>query len=313
MDTHRKPLMKLAPVAPGAGIGVIAAASFAQPERIERGLAALTELGFEPKPAPNALARGPLYFAGTPEQRLADLHAAFEDESTGMVMCLRGGYGSNYLLDGINVAKITRHPKPFFAYSDLTGIQLRLLDELGLPAFHGPMLAADFYREDGVHLDSFNSALRGEAYSVGASEGLRTLKAGSARGVLHGGCLSILASLVGTRWEPHTVGALLFLEDVGAKPYQIDRMLWQLRKAGKFDGVTGVVFGEMLDCISPGAAPELLEEAILNALDGFEGPIAIGLRSGHVSRQNVTLTFGVEAELRAGNEARLDIDARAKK
>jgi muramoyltetrapeptide carboxypeptidase len=119
--------------------------------------------------------------------------------------------------------------------------------------------------------------------------------------------LSILASLVGTPWEPRTEGTLLFLEDVGAKPYQIDRMLWQLRQAGKLNGVTGIIFGEMLDCVSPGAAPELLEEAILNALDGFEGPIAIGLRSGHVSRENVTLTFGVEADLTAGAEARLDL------
>ncbi|MGP8253015.1 MAG: S66 peptidase family protein [Terracidiphilus sp.] len=310
MGAQRKPLMRLAPVARGAGISVIAAASFAQPERIELGLAAVTALGFEPKPAPNALARGPLYFAGTPEQRLADLHAAFEDKSTGMVMGLRGGYGSNYLFDGLDAAKIAQHPKPLFAYSDLTAIQLRLLDELGLPAFHGPMLAADFYREDGVHLESFYTALRGEAYSVGTNEGLRTLRAGTARGLLYGGCLSILASLVGTRWEPRTEGTLLFVEDVGAKPYQIDRMLWQLRKAGKLDGVTGIIFGEMLDCVSPGAAPELLEEAILNALDGFEGPIAIGLRSGHVSRQNVTLTFGVEAELTAGDEARLDIQGR---
>jgi muramoyltetrapeptide carboxypeptidase len=312
MDAKRKPLMKLAPIARGAGVSVIAAASFAQPERFERGMEAVRALGFEPEPAPNALVRGPLYFAGTPQQRLADLHAAFEDESTGMVMCLRGGYGSNYLLEGLDVAKIARHPKPFFAYSDLTGIQLRLLDELALPAFHGPMLAADFYLEDGVHLESLNSALRGAAYSVSEGEGLRTLMTGTARGVLYGGCLSILAALIGTPWEPRTEGTLLFIEDVGTKPYQIDRMLWQLRKAGKFDGVTGIIFGEMLDCVSPGAAPNLLDEAILNALDGFEGPIAIGLRSGHVSRQNVTLTFGVEAELKAENEARLEISARVK-
>ena len=312
MAALRKPLIELAQVAQGAGISVIAAASFAQPERIERGLAAVNALGFEPKPAPNALARGPLYFAGTTDERLADLHAAFEDDSTGAVMSLRGGYGSNYLLEGLDVAKIAQHPKPFFAYSDLTGIQLRLLDELGLPAFHGPMLAADFYLEDGVHLASFNSALRGEAYSVGANEGLRTLRAGAARGVLYGGCLSILNSLIATPWEPQTEGTLLFLEDVGAKPYQIDRMLWQMRKAGKLDGVTGIIFGEMLDCVSPGAALNLLEEAILNALDGFEGPIAIGLRSGHVSRQNVTLTLGLEAELAAAAEARLDIGARVK-
>jgi muramoyltetrapeptide carboxypeptidase len=307
MGVERKPLMKLAPIAQGAGISLIAAASFARPERIERGMAAVRAMGFEPRPHTNALARGPLFFAGTPEQRLADVHAAFEDESTGMVMCMRGGYGSNYLLEGLDVAKIAQHPKPFFAYSDLTGIQLRLLDELGLAAFHGPMLAADFYLEDGVHLESFHAALAGRAYSVGANEGLRTLKPGAARGVLYGGCLSILAALVGTPWEPRTEGTLLFVEDVGTKPYQIDRLLWQLRKAGKLDGVTGMIFGEMLDCVSPGAAPDLLDEAILNALDGFEGPIAIGLRSGHVSRQNVTLTLGVEAELALGDEARLEM------
>ncbi|MGB6743048.1 MAG: LD-carboxypeptidase [Terracidiphilus sp.] len=305
--TRGAPLIKLHPVAPGASVSVIAPASFAQPERVERGLAALRTLGFQPKLGAGADERGPLYFAGTRAQRLADLHAAFQDESAGVVMCLRGGYGSNYLLDGLDVQTIARHPKPFFAYSDLTGIQLRLLDEIGLIAFHGPMLAADFYLEDGVHLPSFRAALNGEAYGVGAEEGLRTLKPGHARGTLYGGCLSILVALLGTPWEPQTEDKLLFLEDVGTKPYQVDRMLWQLRKASKLKGVRGIVFGEMLNCVSPGAAPELLNESILSALEGFDGPIAIGLRSGHVSRQNVTLRFGVEAELTVGDETRLNL------
>ena len=299
--------MKLEAVKPGAGVSVIAPASFAQPERVERGLTALRALGFAPKLGQNALERGPLYFAGTAEQRLADFHAAFEDETTSAVMCLRGGYGSNYLLDGLDVELVGKHPKPFFAYSDLTGVQLRLLDELGLAAFHGPMAAADFYLEDGVHLRSFNAALAGEAYSVGAEEGLRTLRAGEAQGMLYGGCLSILVSLLGTKWEPETEGKLLFLEDVGAKPYQVDRMLWQLRQAGKLEGVWGIVFGEMLDCVSPGAAAGLLEDAIVSALDGFDGPVAMGLRSGHVSRANVTLTLGVEAELRVAEGAQLSL------
>jgi len=274
-------------------------------------MAALRGLGFEPRLGAGARKRGPIYFAGTRQERLADLHSAFEDPTTGAIICLRGGYGSNYLLDGLEpgnvLESIAQRPKPLFAYSDLTGLQLRLLDELGLPAFHGPMLAADFYLENGVHLESFGAALAGEPYSVGANEGLRTLKPGSARGILYGGCLSILASLMGTPWEPQTEGTLLFLEDVGTKPYQVDRMIWQLRRAGKLEGVSGIVFGEMLDCVSPGAAPELLEQAILSALEGFEGPIAIGLRSGHVSRQNVTLTFGVEADLIAGEETRLQL------
>ncbi|MGC1462672.1 MAG: LD-carboxypeptidase [Terracidiphilus sp.] len=300
-------LLRPPAVPPGAGISVIAPASFAQPDRVERGLQALSALGFDVRFGASACERGPLYFAGTDAQRLTDLHAAFADDTTSAVMCLRGGYGSNYLLGDLDLDVFRKHPKPFFAYSDLTGVQLRLLDELGLPAFHGPMLAADFHLEGGAHLPSFYAALAGEPYSLGAAEGLRVLQPGIAEGVLYGGCLSILVSLLGTDWEPQTEDRLLFLEDIGAKPYQVDRMIWQLRHAGKLDGVRGIVFGEMLDCVSPGGAPELLEQSILSALSGFEGPIAIGLRSGHVSRQNATLTFGVQAELSAVSEPKLHL------
>jgi muramoyltetrapeptide carboxypeptidase len=307
MSTESAKLLKPCVVSAGAGISIVATASSAQLERVEKGIAALRELGFAPALGANTLHRGPLYFAGTPEQRLTDLHAAFADANTAAVMCLRGGYGSNYILDRLDLDLFREHPKVFFAYSDLTGVQLRLLDELALPAFHGPMAAADFYLPDGVHLESWNAAISGTPYQVGAAEGLRSLKRGTATGILYGGCLSILVSLLGTPWEPHTEGKLLFIEDVGAKPYQVDRMLWQLRKAGKLEGVRGIVFGEMLECASPGASPDLLDRAILNALDGFEGPIAIGLRSGHVSRQNVTLTFGVQAQLTAGEQIELHL------
>lgn len=300
-------LSKPPAVVSGAGISVIAPASFARKERVDRGMRGLRTLGFTPKLAPHAHERGPIYFAGTPAQRLEDLYAGFADKSTGAVMSLRGGYGSNYLLENLDVKRIARYPKPFFGYSDLTGLQLRLLDELGLPAFHGPMLAADFFLRDGVHLKSFCAAMAGRPYSLGVKEGLRTLQSGTAHGVLYGGCLSILVSLLGTRWEPRTEGKLLFLEDVGAKPYQVDRMIWQMRHAGKLKGVRGIVFGEMLDCQSKDARPELLDDAILNALEGFKGPIAMGLRSGHVTRENVTLTFGVKAELTAGRQARLHL------
>ena len=303
------PLLTPPAVPHGAGVRVIASASFARPERLERGLKQLRALGLAPHLSQHALARGPLFFAGTPGQRLDDLHAAFADPDSSAVLCLRGGYGSNYLLDSLDLDLIRQHPKPFFAYSDLTGIQLRLLDQLGLPAFHGPMVAADFYLEEGVHLPSFHAALAGQLYSVGPAEGLRVLKRGQAsspaHGILCGGCLSILVSLLGTPYEPRTEGKLLFLEDTGVKPYQVDRMLWQLRNAGKLKGVRGILFGEMLDCVSPGAEPQLLEETILRFFDGFDGPLAIGLRSGHVSRHNVTLTFGVRAELHTGDEPEL--------
>jgi muramoyltetrapeptide carboxypeptidase len=299
--------MSLVPIQSGAGVSVISPASFAIPERVDRGVERLRKLGYVPRLGAHTRARGPLFFAGIPEERVADLHAAFADPETSFVAAIRGGYGSNYLLEAVDLALIVNHPKPFFAYSDMTGLQLWLLDQLGLPAFHGPMVAADFYLEDGVHLESLKAALAGRPYSIGGAEGMRTLKPGSARGTLYGGCLSILAALIGTPWEPATENKLLFIEDVGAKPYQVDRMLWQLRQAGKLEGVRGIIFGEMLDCTSPGAPDNLLEDAILSALNGIDVPIAFGLRSGHVSRQNVTLIFGIEAELRAGSEAELSL------
>ncbi|MDR3772171.1 MAG: LD-carboxypeptidase [Terracidiphilus sp.] len=300
-------LLKPSAVPSDALVAVVSPASTPQPDRCELGLEALRALGYAPQPADHILTRGPLYFAGTPEMRLRDLHHAFADDEVRAIFSSRGGYGSNHLLDALDLDLIAESAKPFLGYSDLTALQLWLLDQVQLPAFHGPMVAADFSREGGVHLPSLQAALGGQTYSVGAEEGMRTLHPGRARGALYGGCLSVLVALLGTPYEPHTEGKLLFLEDVNARPYQIDRMLWQLAQAGKLDGVKGIVFGEMLDCQSPGAPPELLDEVILRVFDQFRGPIAIGLRSGHVSRSNVTLTFGVEAELHAANQATLDL------
>ena len=307
-------LLRPRAAAVGVKTAVLSPASTPDPAKIARGVEALRTLGFLPVEAPHMLTRGPLYFAGTVEQRLLDLHAAFADDSIRVLFATRGGYGSNYLLEELDMDILGDHPKPFFGYSDLTAIQVTLLDTLNLPSFHGPMVSPDFGREDGVHLPSLLAALSGEPYKVGKAEGLRLLKPAApgmegqpVRGTLYGGCLSILLAMLGTAYEPQTEGKLLFLEDVSTKPFQIDRMLWQLKQAEKLDGVKGIIFGEMLDCASPGAPPELLEEVILNALDDFSGPIAIGLRSGHVSRANVTLTFGVQAELIATVDPELRI------
>ncbi|MGA3371251.1 MAG: LD-carboxypeptidase [Terracidiphilus sp.] len=297
-------LLKPRAVPGDAEVAVVSLASTPQPERVERGLAALRALGYAPQTGEHILTRGPLYFAGTPQMRLSDLHQAFAGEMRA-IFSTRGGYGSNYLLDELDLDLIAENAKPLVGSSDLTALQLWLLDQIQLPAFYGPMLSADFARENGIHVPSLRAALAGEPYTVGATEGLRTLHPGRAHGTLYGGCLSILTALLGTPYEPQTEGKLLFLEDVSVKPYQIDRMLWQLREAGKLEGARGIVFGEMLDCVSPGAPPGLLDEVILRVFEDFKGPIAIGLRCGHVSRQHVTLTLGVEAELLVQKEAQL--------
>jgi muramoyltetrapeptide carboxypeptidase len=253
-------------------------------------------------PAAHATGKDAPYFSGTIEDRLEDLHWAFADDDIEAIFCTRGGYGSNYLLEDLDLDVIRKNPKPLFGYSDLTVVQTWLLDQVGLVGFHGPMVAADFYRDDGVDEASFADALNGGKVTASEAHGLRVLKTGRAHGMMHGGCLSMLVSTLGTRFAPQTEGRLLFLEDVGAKPYQIDRMLRQMVLAGKFDGVTGFVFGEMLDCVSPGMTPDLLDQVILRVLDWFDGPIVTGLRSGHVSRGNVTLPMGIEAEIVAEEE-----------
>jgi len=306
-------LLKPSPVPGDAVVAVVSPASTPQAERVERGFEALRAIGYTPRASEHLLARGPHYFAGTAEMRLGDLHHAFADDEVRAIFCTRGGYGSNYLLEELDLDLMAESAKPLVGSSDLTALQLWLLDQIQMPSFYGPMLSADFSREDGVHLPSLRAALTGQLYSVGAAEGLRTLRSGEAKGTLYGGCLSVLVSTLGTPYEPQTEGKLLFLEDVNVKPYQVDRLLWQLREAGKLDGVRGFIFGEMLDCVSPGAAAGLLDEVILRVLENFKGPIAIGLRCGHVTRQNVTLTLGVDAELRAASHAELRLQEMAVK
>jgi muramoyltetrapeptide carboxypeptidase len=278
-------------------LAVVAPASNADPEKVLRGVERLRALGHTVTLMPHALGQAWPYFAATSEQRLDDLHAAFADPEIDAVICIRGGYGSNYLLKGIDLELLRRNQKPFIGYSDHTAIATWMLDQAGVPVLHGPMVAADFSRGDGVDLLSFAAALGGEAYRLGSESGVRALQSGTAQGVLYGGCLSLLTASLGTRFAAQTEGKLLFLEDLGEKPYQIDRMLRHMKLAGKFEGVTGIIFGEMLECASPGAPADLTERVILTVLDWFSGPIAYGLRSGHVSRSNVTLPLGVDAEL----------------
>lgn len=264
-------------------------------------MARLTELGYEPILFPAALGGGPLYYAGTAEQRTSDLHRAFADAAIDAIVCTRGGWGSAELLPGLDPALIRDHPKPFIGYSDHTSLHVWLARECGLITFYGPMAAADFARANGVDLPSWQHALAGSAaWSIGPAEGLRVLQPGSARGRLFGGCISIFTAALGTPYELPRVDRgeqrVLFLEDIGTKPYQWDRMLLHLRYSGMLDGVSGIVFGDMRQCVPP-EEDALLEEALRHRLRDFAGPVAIGLRSGHIHAPNVTLPLGVQVEL----------------
>jgi muramoyltetrapeptide carboxypeptidase len=289
----------------GATLAILSPASTPKPDLVHRGIAHLHSLGYKTVLGTHALDSGPLFYAGTLEDRLHDLHSAFADSTIDGIICARGGWGSAELLPHLDAALIRANPKVFVGYSDHTSLHCWLHNEANLVTFYGPMAAADFSRDDGVDIASWQHNFHGDgSWSLGVADGLRVLRSGLAHGRVTGGCISIFAEALGTPYAPRIDSdSILFLEDIGTKPYQWDRMLLHLRYSGLLEKVTGIAFGDMRQCIAPEEA-ELLDRVILHALRDFDGPIAIGLRSGHVGGANVTLPLGITAMLdlaEAGN------------
>lgn len=284
---------------PGDTVGIVAPASNIQRDLLDEGCDRLRMMGYTPFYLPSILEHD-LYFAGSVERRARELEEMFVRDEVRAIICARGGYGANYLLEAVNFEKIKSHPKIFVGYSDITTLLTHFYDLNKLVVFHGPMLTKDFVRADGLDLSSWEAALTGafdSVFEIGSESGAGPLVEGSAEGILYGGCLSMLEASLGTPYEIRTEGTILFIEDLAAKPFQIDRMLMQLKLAGKLSGVKGIVFGEMLDCIQHKDQAYTLQEVVQRVVGDLSIPIAYGLRSGHVSRNNITLPLGVRAAL----------------
>lgn len=293
------PRIKPRALRPGDLIGIVAPASNIRREHLDAGCEGLARLGYRTTFSKAILDRD-LYFAGSLDRRVRELEEMFERDDVRAIVCARGGYGANYLLPALDLGKVKAHPKIFVGYSDLTALLTYFADAAGLITFHGPMVTKDWARADGVDLKSWQSALAGERpweLRFSRDSGVRGLVEGEAQGVLYGGCLSILTASLGTPYEIKTDGTILFLEDIAAKPYQIDRMLMQLKLAGKFHGVRGIIFGEMLDCRQTANQDYTLEEVVLRVVGDLGIPVIYGLRSGHVTSGNITLPIGVEASM----------------
>jgi len=299
------PRIKPSALQPGDTIGIVAPASNIKRELLEAGCNALRRLGYKPFYFDSILDKD-LYFAGSADRRRHELDEMFMRDEVRAIVCARGGYGANYLLDTIKLETIRAHPKIFVGYSDITSLLTYILDSTGLVTFHGPMVAKDFAHSEGVDVGSWEAALTGVSdwtLNFGPESGSKALLAGSAEGMLYGGCLSMLVASLGTPYEIHTAGTILFMEDLAAKPYQIDRMLMQLKLAGKFAGVRAIIFGEMMDCSQKQDQGYTLEEVVLRVIGDLGVPVAYGLRSGHVSGRNITLPFGVRAALNVSKDA----------
>jgi muramoyltetrapeptide carboxypeptidase len=290
---------------PGDTVGIIAPASGFNRERFLAGCERLRHMGYRPFYLDSIFDRD-LYFAGSLQRRVRELEEMFERDEVRAVLCARGGYGCNYLLEELDIAKIAAHPKIFVGSSDVTTLLTWFFDSGGLVTFHGPMVEKAFASPDGVDLASWSAATT-SARPWQIAGNMEPLVRGAAEGVLYGGCLSLLVESLGTPYEIQTDATVLFLEDVNAKPYQVDRMLMHLKLAGKLAGVRGIIFGEMLDCRQSPDQPYTLQEVVTRAVGDLGVPIAYGLRSGHVTRSNITLPLGVHAKLTVDEAVRLEV------
>ena len=298
----RKPLIKPPALRVGDTVGIVAPASNLREEDLRAGCEALQRAGFRPFYFDSILDKD-LYFAGSIERRVHELEDMFERDDVRAIVCARGGYGANYLLDKVDLKKIKKHPKIFVGYSDITSLLTHFVDACNLVVFHGPMVAKDWAHENGVDLSSWQEGLSSSSpWDVVLDANARGLVDGESEGILYGGCLSLLAASLGSPYEVNTAGTILFLEDVATKPFQIDRMLMQLKLAGHLDRLRGVVFGEMLDCVQTANQGYTLEEVIRRIVGDLGVPVAFGVRSGHVMSRNITLPFGVKAKLAVHSE-----------
>jgi muramoyltetrapeptide carboxypeptidase len=301
MSAFHFQIVKPPALVPGDTVGIVAPASNIKQSELKAGCEALRRQGYRPFYFDSILDRD-LYFAGSIERRVRELQEMFRRDDVRAIVCARGGYGSNHLLTKLDVETIKAHPKIFVGYSDNTSLLTHFFDAAGLVTFHGPMAAKDWARQDGVDLSSWQSALsQFAAWDVPLNAEGVGLVDGQAEGILYGGCLSILVASLGTPYQLKAAGKILFLEDIAAKPYQIDRMLMQLKLGGYFEQVRGIVFGEMLDCVQSPNQDYTLQEAIVRIVGDLRIPVAFGVRSGHVTSGNITLPFGVQATLSVQN------------
>jgi muramoyltetrapeptide carboxypeptidase len=292
---------------PASVVRIVAPASPVEEAAFRQGLAELERIGYRPAWDPRVLARQG-FFAGSAEERSAKLVQAFEEDSSQALICARGGYGSNYMLDLLEPRKLKR-PKALVGFSDITSLQLYLWRKKRWVAFYGPMVAAGFDHGEGAaqgyDLHSFEQAMTQTNHGWSVDLRGETMCFGKAEGTLLGGCLTLVEATLGTPWEIQTTGTILLLEDRGMKPYQVDRAMMHMRQAGKLKNLRGMLLGEFPEC---GAEKEsaTVREVFERIAEPLRIPIVWGVPVGHTQRPMLTFPLGIRARIIAQGSGRLE-------
>lgn len=296
----------------GDRIAIVAPASPFDREEFDRGLDELRALGFEPVFDQTVFERTG-YLAGAPALRANAILTAWNDPTVAALIGVRGGYGSVQVLQHLDRERLRAHPKALIGYSDVTSLLVFLGTGCQIVSFHGPMLERKLAAgADGYDRRSFLRALT-TAEPLGEVTGpnLEALRPGAAAGLLFGGTLTQIVGSLGTPYSfDPPPGSVLFLDEIGERPYRLDRMITQLRLSGIVDRASAIVFGECPRCDEPGGM-YTARGAVAAALEDFGGPILFGLPSGHTVTPAVTLPLGVRARVDTGPAPRLVIEEAA--
>jgi muramoyltetrapeptide carboxypeptidase len=269
------------------------AGPLASEAELERALANVNTMGWEALVGSHALARSG-YFAGSDEERAADLHWALTDSRVDGIWCLRGGYGVMRLLQGIDFSSISRNPRTLIGYSDITALHSAFSGSAGMVTFHGPTARTTITT---FSSESLATAVQQQKNPCGEAADAQVHLAGGAVGRVLGGNLALLASLVGTPYALSFEGAILLLEDVNEATYRIDRMLMQLLLSGALTGVAGIAFGHCTSCPDSSAdGRRTLEEILTELALLLRVPCVSGVPVGHIADQ-WTVPLGRIAEL----------------
>jgi muramoyltetrapeptide carboxypeptidase len=289
----------------GDTVGIIAPSSGVSDDEFSKTIQNMADLGFKTKVGKYTKAVNG-FLAGTDKERLEDFHAAFADKEINAVWCIRGGYGATRFLPKIDFNLIRKNPKIFVGYSDITALHTAIHQNTGLVTFHGPVAASTY--SDYTKKHAVNTLMNPAAsYKIELSpdnianeSGLfktETIAKGKARGKLIGGNLSLLTAVAGTKSGlKNTKGKLLFIEDVGEKPYRLDRMFVQLKQSVNLSELAGIALGIFEDCNPPDDNSQTVFDVVKDQLGNLGIPVIYGLSFGHI-RDQFTLPIGVEAEL----------------
>jgi len=302
------PLVKPPVLRRGDCVGLVAPSSPFEQNALKAGIRFLKDEGFQVRQRPDLLERRQGFLAGGDQERADEFHKMFEDPDVKAVFAVRGGYGAQRILDRLDGALIRSNPKIFLGYSDATCLLTFLLQAARLVCFHGPFVNEMGSLSDVTRDCLFRLLTRPEPLGPMPLGELGWIRKGRARGPLVGGNLSLLCSTLGTFWELETAGRILFLEDRGEKPYKVDRMLVQLKQAGKLSSIAGLLLGEFQgeqNDERKGDDGKSMEEVLRENAKGLNVPVARGLPVGH-GEQNVPLPLGVVAEI-DGSEGRVSI------